>query len=136
LFRASGFGFRISHLGDRLPVVLFRCAPPSANQEIELWPSTLNTLNYFRARGSTVQSLSGREREILVLLDQGKDAASIATKLGLSGGTVGPQSHAKDAKGAKTWEPRNTLNTRKAATCAPLCRTPQKRHRFHLRPSA
>jgi two-component system NarL family response regulator len=62
--------------------------PSSANQEIELWPSTLNTLNYFRARGSTVQSLSGREREILVLLGQGKDAASIATKLGLSGGTV------------------------------------------------
>ena len=62
--------------------------PPSANQEIDLWPSTLNTLNYFRARGSTVQSLSGREREILVLLGQGKDAASIAIKLDLSGGTV------------------------------------------------
>jgi DNA-binding NarL/FixJ family response regulator len=92
-------------------------------------PVARKILDYFRARGSTVQSLraclkktietrcgrfgvpplggfcapppkggtpnrifkqalSGREREILGLLGHGMEAASIATKLGLSGATV------------------------------------------------
>jgi DNA-binding NarL/FixJ family response regulator len=51
-------------------------------------PVAPKILDYVHARGSTVQSLSGREREILGLLGHGMEAASIAEKLGLSGATV------------------------------------------------
>ena len=63
MFRVSGFGFRISHLGDRLPVVLFRCAPPSANQEIELWPSTLKIKKFHKALPHTSVLLLATEKD-------------------------------------------------------------------------
>jgi DNA-binding NarL/FixJ family response regulator len=51
-------------------------------------PVARKILDYFHARGTTVQSLSGREREILGLLGRGMEAAGIAIKLGLSVETV------------------------------------------------
>ena len=51
-------------------------------------PVARKILDYFHARGSAVQSLSGRERQILGLLGHGMEAAGIAAKLGLSGETV------------------------------------------------
>lgn len=45
-------------------------------------------LQYFHARGSSVDGLSSREREILILLGQGIQAVDIAEKLGVSRSTV------------------------------------------------
>lgn len=45
-------------------------------------------LEYFHARGSSVDGLSRREREILNLLGQGVQAVDIAERLGLSRATV------------------------------------------------
>ena len=51
-------------------------------------PVARKILDYFHARGSSIDCLSGREREILGLLGQGMQAANIAEKLGLSRSTV------------------------------------------------
>ena len=51
-------------------------------------PVARKILDYFRARGSSMDCLSDREREILGLLGQGMQAADIAQKLGLSRSTV------------------------------------------------
>jgi len=45
-------------------------------------------LDYFHARGSSVDCLSNREREVLGLLARGQQATDISTKLGLSISTV------------------------------------------------
>jgi DNA-binding NarL/FixJ family response regulator len=51
-------------------------------------PVAHKILDYFQARGSSVDCLSHREREILGLLGQGIQAADIASRLGLSQSTV------------------------------------------------
>jgi DNA-binding NarL/FixJ family response regulator len=51
-------------------------------------PVAHKILEYFHARGSSVDCLSRREREILGLLGHGMQAADIAEKLGLSRSTV------------------------------------------------
>jgi DNA-binding NarL/FixJ family response regulator len=51
-------------------------------------PVAREILEYFHARGSSVDCLSHREREILGLLGHGMQAADIAEKLGLSPATV------------------------------------------------
>jgi DNA-binding NarL/FixJ family response regulator len=51
-------------------------------------PVAREILDYFHARGSSVDCLSHREREILGLLGQGMQAPDIAQKLGLSQSTV------------------------------------------------
>jgi len=51
-------------------------------------PVARKILEYFHARGSSVDCLSRREREILGLLGQGTQAADIAQKLGLTCSTV------------------------------------------------
>jgi DNA-binding NarL/FixJ family response regulator len=51
-------------------------------------PIARKILEYFHARGSSVDCLSHREREILGLLGQGMQAADIAQKLGISRSTV------------------------------------------------
>ena len=51
-------------------------------------PVARKILEYFHARGSSVDCLSRREREILGLLGQGAQAADIAEKLGLTLSTV------------------------------------------------
>jgi DNA-binding NarL/FixJ family response regulator len=51
-------------------------------------PIAHKILEYFHARGSSIDCLSHREREILGHLGQGTQAAEIAQKLGLSPSTV------------------------------------------------
>ena len=51
-------------------------------------PVARKILEYFHARGSSIDCLSHREREILGLLGQGMQAADIALKLALSQSTV------------------------------------------------
>jgi DNA-binding NarL/FixJ family response regulator len=51
-------------------------------------PIAQKILEYFHARGSSIDCLSHRERETLGLLGQGMQAADIAQKLGLSPSTV------------------------------------------------
>jgi DNA-binding NarL/FixJ family response regulator len=51
-------------------------------------PVAHKILEYFHARGNSIDCLSGREREVLGLLGHGMQAADIAEKLGLSLSTV------------------------------------------------
>ena len=51
-------------------------------------PVARKILEYFHARGSSIDCLSHREREILGLLGQGLQATDIAEKLGLSQATI------------------------------------------------
>jgi DNA-binding NarL/FixJ family response regulator len=51
-------------------------------------PVARKILEYFHARGSSLDRLSHREREVLALLGQGKQAPDIAAQLGLSLSTV------------------------------------------------